>query len=124
MNGLINNLNSPSVAPDEPSKTPTNAGSQRPQSPFVGQQAQPSSRITSSKLTRDDANILVVNDNNAPSKNERNDNKSQQEQNPLKFEKAFFFKLKISFLFLANHLVEKQVQPINNLSGLCNIQTA
>jgi hypothetical protein len=102
MNGLINNLHSPSVAPDESNKTSTNAGSQRPQSPFVGQQAQPSSRINSSKITRDDA---------------------KQEQNPLKFEKVFFFELKISFLFLVNHLVEKQVQPINNLSGLCNIQT-
>ncbi|CAF0766972.1 unnamed protein product [Rotaria sordida] len=48
---------------------------QRPQSPFVGEQAQPSSRITSPQITKNDTNILTINQSSS-----LNDHDEEQKQ--------------------------------------------
>lgn len=109
MKGVINNIQSP----DKSNKT--HADSQRPQSPLVGEQAKPPSRVTSPQTTKDDTNILVV-DHEQKQKSRKKSAKStdtffdEHEEKPSKFETTFyFFRLKISFLYLAKHLVENQV---------------
>ncbi|UJR23306.1 hypothetical protein I4U23_026321 [Adineta vaga] len=49
-----------SGSPDHSDKIATNPDSQRPQSPLVGEQAEPSTRITSPQLSKKDTNVLVI----------------------------------------------------------------
>ncbi|CAF0848400.1 unnamed protein product [Rotaria sp. Silwood1] len=60
---------------DDLHKTVIDVESQRPQSPFVGEQAQPSSRVTSPQITKSDTNILTI-DQSSP----LNDHDEEQKQ--------------------------------------------
>ncbi|CAF0898996.1 unnamed protein product [Adineta steineri] len=132
MNGLINTIQS--ASPDHSRNTSTNDELQRPKSPFVGEQAEPSKRITSPQLTKEHPNVLVVDKSPSPThtqqkrvsrknssasstsndtiiggdlnspKHEKNANKKQQKHSPSPNEK-----LNSSSTHKENHASEQQV---------------
>ncbi|CAF3956620.1 unnamed protein product [Adineta steineri] len=132
MNGLINTIQS--ASPDHSRNTSTNDELQRPKSPFVGEQAEPSKRTTSPQLTKENPNVLVVDKSPSPThtqqkrvsrknssasstsndtiiggdlnspKHEKNANKKQQKHSPSPNEK-----LNSSSTHKENHASEQQV---------------